>query len=209
MKHATGKKNLDIVRDYLSGERPFIQVGYNGNQDKYIIRKDGETWTDANGKQWIQKEGGAVAVTPIMDLIRAEGLDKCSCCGAEVRWGSRLDRKMYAKTRKCFDCLIKEETELRIKGQYRLYEAKKILENQLSYLQGIKKQLKEAHTYSKEHKVFTYVNSNGMVEEWANETRDELLKNIKKDFVACLKTMKKVEDELKEVNSEISKVLAS
>jgi hypothetical protein len=31
MKKASGKSNLSIVRNYLNGERPFIQVGYDEN----------------------------------------------------------------------------------------------------------------------------------------------------------------------------------
>ncbi len=31
MKRASGKSNLSIVQDYLSGDRPFVQVGYDPN----------------------------------------------------------------------------------------------------------------------------------------------------------------------------------
>ena len=57
MKHCANKSNLAIVRDYLNGERPFIQVGYRA-EDKYIIRKEGEEWTDINGKQWKETKTG-------------------------------------------------------------------------------------------------------------------------------------------------------
>jgi hypothetical protein len=58
MKRAQGKSNIDIIKGYVAGERPFLQVGYTGDADKYIIRKEGETWTDASGKQWIQTASG-------------------------------------------------------------------------------------------------------------------------------------------------------
>ena len=72
MKRAQGKSNIDIIKGYVAGERPFLQVGYTGDADKYIIRKEGETWTDASGKQWIQTASGPQAVTRIMDIIREE-----------------------------------------------------------------------------------------------------------------------------------------
>ena len=205
------KKNIDIVRDYLNGERPVIQVGYTGDMDKYIIRKVGERWTDSSGKEWEQKDYGPVAVTRVSDIIREEMSQKCSCCKREIRWGDKYDRKMYYRTEKCFDCLIEEETMLRIKGQYKLYETKKLIENELSYLHDVKKKLKEAKEYlaSDDSKKFTYVNSNGLVEEWDNNARAELTKNVEKDWKTCLKKIKSAEKELKKVNGEIDKTLAA
>ena len=209
MKRAQGKSNIDIIKGYVSGERPFLQVGYTGDADKYIIRKEGETWTDASGKQWIQKASGPQAVTRIMDIIREEMNDKCSCCGREIRWGTRQDRKMYNRTKRCLDCVAKEETDLRIKGQFKLYETKKLIENELSYLLDIKQKLRESKDYleSDDSKTLTWANQTGMVEEWSNEARGELKKNIKKDWVTCLKKIKAAEKELKKVNTEIDKVL--
>ena len=211
MKKASGKSNIDIVRNYLSGERPFLQVGYGSNTDKYVIRKDGETWTDSRGQRWVQKEGTAQTVTRVMDIVREETNDKCSKCGREIRWGNKYDRKMFNRTKRCFDCLVEEETMLRIKGQFQLYETKKLVENELSYLNEVKQKLKESKEYlsSDTSKVLTYVNSNGMVEEWSNAARKELQNNVKKDWVACLKKIKFAESELKNVNDEIDRVIGT
>lgn len=209
MKRASGKSNIDIVKGYLDGERPFIQVGYTGDKDKYIIRKEGETWTDSSGKNWIQTSTGPQAVTRVMDIIREEMNDKCECCGREIRWGTKQDRKMYYRTKKCFDCLVDEETQLRIKGKFKLYETKKLLENELSYLNDIKQKLRQSKDYleSEDSKTMTWVNSTGMVEEWSNEARDDLKKHVQKDWVTCLKKMKAAEKELKKINDEINKIV--
>lgn len=209
MKRAQGKSNIDIVKGYLDGERPFIQVGYTGDVDKYIIRKEGETWTDSSGKQWIQTKSGPQAVTRVMDIIREEMNDKCTCCGAEIRWGTRQDRKMFYRTKKCLKCLVEEETTLRIRGQYKLYETRKLIENELSYLLDIKQKLRESKDYleSDDSKTLTWANQTGMVEEWSNEARGELKKNIQKDWITCLKKIKSAEKELKKVNEQINKVI--
>lgn len=209
MKRAGGKRNIDIVKGYLDGERPFIQVGYVGDKDKYIIRKEGETWTDASGKNWIQTKTGPQAVTRVMDIIREEMNDKCTACNREIRWGTKQDRKMYYRTKKCLDCLALEETNLRAKGQFKLYETKKLLENELSYLADVKQKLRESKNYleSEDSRTMTWVNSTGMVEEWSNEARSDLQKHVQKDWVTCLKKIKSAEKELKKVNEEIDKVL--
>jgi hypothetical protein len=209
MKRASGKSNIDIVKGYLDGERPFIQVGYTGDKDKYIIRKVGEKWTDASGKEWEQKEHGPVAVTRVSDIIRAEMNQKCECCGREIRWGTKQDRKMYYRTKKCFDCIVDEETQLRIKGKFKLYETKKLLENELSYLNDIKQKLRESKDYleSDASKTMTWANSTGMVEEWSNDARDDLKKHVQKDWVTCLKKIKAAEKELKKIEEEINKIV--
>lgn len=201
------KKNIDIVQDYLNGDRPFVKIGYTGDINKYIIRKIGERWTDSSGKEWEQKEYGPSAVTRVGDIIREEMEEKCQCCKKEIRWGGRLDRKMYYKTKKCFDCLIEEETTLRLRGQYKLYENRKVIENELSYLEDVRKKLRESKDYLKNNKTISFVNSNGFLEEWSNDARSELLENVKKDFVTCLKKIREAKRELQKVNDEINKVL--
>jgi len=203
-------KNSEIIQHYLDGTRPYVKIGYTGNKDKFIVRKTGERWTDSSGKEWEQKEYGPSAVTRVSDIIRMETNDKCKCCGTEVRWGSKIDRKMYLKTKKCFDCLVEEETQLRIKGKFKLYETKKLLENELSYLNDIKQKLKESKEYlaSNDSKKLTYVNSNGFVEEWDNNVRAELTVSIEKDWKTCLKKIKEGQKELKKIKNEIDAVLA-
>lgn len=199
------KSNIEMVRDYLKGDRPLTIVGYAAPaEQKHDI---GEKWTDAKGREWEQKENGPVRVTKVMDIVRAELDDRCSDCGCEIRWGSRQDRKFFNRTGKCFDCLIKEETNLRIKGQYKLYERKKVLNNQRTYLLDIRAKLREAFDFTKEHKELTYVNSNGFVERWENDARGELLANLKKDFVDCLKNIREVETALKQTEIDITKAL--
>ena len=61
MKRAKNKSNIDILRDYVAGERPFIQVGYTGEKNKY--RKDGDKWKDKNGIEWERKNGQNVRLT--------------------------------------------------------------------------------------------------------------------------------------------------
>jgi hypothetical protein len=118
---------------------------------------------------------------------------------------------MFFKTKKCLECLVKEETQLRIKGQFKLYETKKLLENEISYLNDVRQKLKESKDYlaTEDSKTLTYANSTGMVEEWSNEARDDLVKKINKDFVTCLKKIKSAEKELKKTNAEIDKLLAA
>ena len=200
-KKATGKSNLSIVNDYLSGERPFTQVGYEGVPD--VKRKEGEIWSDSKGKEWIKTSYGIRSYNPKADLIKEEA-DKmwiCKRTGKNLKFShNKYDRITLLKTGMCFDALIEYETELRIKGLYNDYAAKKVYKNQLSYLEDLKKKLEESYKYTDEHKVITYVNSNGMVEEWENASRQELMENITKDLEQCVKAIEETKIEIEKLS---------
>ena len=94
---------------------------------------------------------------------------------------------------------------MRLNGTYELYETKKLIKNELAYLEDVRAKLKESKEYLTNNKVITYVNSNGLVEEWKNEARVELLNTVKKDWVTCLKKITSAEKELAKVEQEIKK----
>ncbi len=73
-KRGTGKSNLDIVQDYLDGNRPFTTVGYEGNLKKY--REEGEIWTDSNGIQWKKENGKRIKLTKTQSDIIREAIGK-------------------------------------------------------------------------------------------------------------------------------------
>jgi hypothetical protein len=107
-----GKSNIQIVRDYLNGERPFVTVGY---QKPPPTRKDGERWVDNNGITWEQRNGYKIRINEQANLIREASKQVCAC-GQEIRYGSNLDNKFFLKTGKCSNCTLEEETRLRVLG---------------------------------------------------------------------------------------------
>jgi hypothetical protein len=201
MKRAKNKSNTDIVRGYLAGERPFTQVGYEGVPD--AKRKEGEIWTDSKGREWIKTSYGIRSHNPQADLIKEEA-DKmwiCKRTGQNLKFShNKYDRMTLMKTGMSFDALVEYETELRIKGLYNDYAAKKVYRNQLAYLEDLKKKLEESYKYTDEHKIITYVNSNGLVEEWENDARQELMENIVKDLEQCNKSIEETKAEIEKLS---------
>jgi hypothetical protein len=139
------KSNIDIVRSYLNGERPFIQVGYSGNKHKY--RAEGETWVDSGSVEWERRGGRNVRKTKSQgDTIRDAARQKCKC-GLDVKWGTKSDRAFFGKTGLCEDCLINYETKLRVVGVYADYEKYKLLSNQISVLKEAREKIKDVMRY--------------------------------------------------------------
>lgn len=195
MKRATGKSNLDIVQDYLDGVRPFVQVGYTGENDKH--RKEGERWTDNNGIQWQKLKGKTIRLTKtqgqiIRDTI-ADGLD-CKICKAKWKWSTAKDRKMLNRTGACVDCLVDYETKLRILGIYDVYENYRMGMYEMGHLKELRHKITEA--------IATLQKTGGDVTKLAESEYDEAIvwKNTNKDA-----QIKSAETDLSNVEELIAK----
>lgn len=186
MKRGTGKSNIDIVKDYLAGTRPFVQVGYTGDKDKY--RREGEKWKDVNGIEWKKKDGKAVKLTKTQgDIIRdaiGSGLD-CKVCKAKWKWVSEKDKKILTRTGLCLDCLVDYETKLRIFGIYDKYETYRMAMYELGHLRELREKLKETIAYFER----TDGNIISMAESeyddeivWRNTNKDKILTDAKSDL---------------------------
>jgi predicted transposase YbfD/YdcC len=176
------KSNIEIVKDYLAGVRPVIQVGYTGQE--YVKRAVGERWTDKTGQEWEQKASGPQKVNRVANIIReAIGVQKCKC-GQEIKWGSRADRLFYRKTGLCEGCLIEYETRLRVLGIYGDYEQYKLASNELGATKDMETKILETIKYfeSGDTDVKMLCNSEGFTERWKTTNADQILQDAKKDL---------------------------
>lgn len=195
------KSNIEIVRDYLNGERPVSIFGYTGK--KYVKRAEGETWTDDSGQDWVQRSGGPQKVNRVANIIReAMGVQKCQC-GQDIKWGSKRDRLFYNKTGKCEECLIQYETKLRIVGIYPDYETYKMASNELGGMKDFKSKIEETISYfsGDQTDVTMLCNSEGFTERWKTTNKDQILETAKNDLVEVnrrIEALTKIRDEYKQ-----------
>jgi hypothetical protein len=143
MKKASGKSNLSIVKDYLSGERPFVQVGYDANLENNK-RKEGDEWEDSQGRKWVWKNGSKRRVPKRATIINEQ---RCKCCNMDVRWGNYLDDRVWPKTGYCYDCFINFQTELKMMGMFEVYNELQDLKNERSILEDYKKKFEESKKF--------------------------------------------------------------
>jgi len=195
MKKYNGKSNIDILKDYVAGVRPFIQVGFVGDAKKH--RSNGEKWTDTKGIEWERKDGKNVRLTKTQgEFIRELIAQKCKC-GQDIKWGTNSDRKLFNRTGLCTNCLIDYETKLRILGIYPHYELYKLSSYELGILNDIKTKLLDVIKFftNDSGDVEVICNSEGFIERWRTTNKDEILDSARKD-------LKMAEDKI----SEISKI---
>lgn len=185
MKRASGKSNLGIVKDYLEGNRPFVQVGYDPKLEN-ANRKEGEEWEDNNGNKWI-KNNGIVKKIPKKASIIVE--QRCKNCNADVRFGNYLDNQVWPKTQLCYDCFIEEETNLKIMGVWNEFNELRNLRNEKAMLTDIKQKFEETKHWCEQHKdgkPVTFIEEDGSTEVW--EGKEDYSK-IYEDVTADLKVI--------------------
>jgi len=183
----SNKSNIDILKDYVAGVRPFVQVGYIGNKNKY--RKEGTRWKDSDGIEWERKNGRNVRLTKTQgDFVRE--LIKQTCkCGMDIKWGDKMDKKFFYRTGLCADCLIDYETKLRIVGVYPDYERYKVISYELGFIKEARDKVLEVIKYFEENSgdMEMICNSEGFIERWKNTNGTEILENAKKDLALAKK----------------------
>jgi hypothetical protein len=207
MKKASGKSNVDIIKDYVSGNRPFTQVGYEPPPEKK--HKDGDIWTDKDGVTWIQK--GASRISKKLYDTRESTRQICSCCKKDIFWSNDPnDTKMFNKTGKCYDCIVEEEHQMRIEGTFDIYEKIKIINNQKSFLKDLEQKIQESLNWlqNKSNKI-EYTNEDGSIETWTDISRESFIENankdmdeIKKSLILCDQSIQLLETELYERKSK-------
>jgi len=189
MKRGINKSNIDILKDYVNGVRPFVQVGYSPLKVKRNVEDE---WIDSKGITWKQKNGYKTRVNKQADIIHTASEEKCSKCFRQIKWGSKSDQIFFNRTRLCENCIIDYETKLRIIGIYPDYEVYKIVSYEIGAIKDIKDKLIEAIKFFSENSgdVEMICNSEGFTERWKNTNKDEILIGAKKDLkLACERIM--------------------
>ncbi len=202
-KRFSSMSNIDVVKKYLAGERPYLTVSYNQSErDKY--RNEGEEWT-ADGKQYKKVDGKTVILTKTQGDIIREAIDKafdCRVCGARWNLCNQMDRKFLSRTGLCQDCLIEHETKLRIAGIYGAYEGYKLASYELGSLKANQDRLLEVIKY--------FTEGTGDIVKYAESEYDENIvwKNTNKDKILgdAMADLKKVKELIK-VGTKVTKTL--
>jgi transcription elongation factor Elf1 len=195
MKKASGKSNLSIVKDYLSGERPFTTVGYDPNLENGK-RKEGEEWEDSQGYKWVWKHGYKKSVSKRATIINEK---RCKTCNMDVRWGNYLDDRVWPKTTMCYDCFTKFQTDLKLMGMFEVYNELHDLKNERSILEEYKRKFEESQKFCQENqgKPVEFLEEDGSFERWeGNQDYTKILVDVTTDLV-------KINEGLNEINAKI------
>ena len=165
-------QNVKAVKQMLRGEHrtQTKKSIYTGKSKKEISESDiiekfdngkPKIWieTDANGYKFrITQHDGFRSREPensilknIQNILKVP--EKCPCCGTNMRGKEKnLNFKFWFKRKKCFGCVVSEETKIRIKGPeaWKAYEKEIMLANAEAWFNDADKEVEILKTQIKE-----------------------------------------------------------
>jgi len=153
-----------------------------------VQRKEGEKWEE-DGKLWEMKDGIKRSISKLQSAKRPWF---CPKCGKSMN--TRLDDKMWYKKGTCYDCVVKEETQMRLDGTWHDHQAKRMRANAISWA---KEKITELEDY-KEMVANPQIHfADGRWEEW--DIDDE---KVKADLQEEIDNLQKHLDELERLQNE-------
>ena len=186
LKKEFKKKDVERMRNLISGNvnsSSETQIGY---KKKRIERKEGDVWTE-NKKTWTIKNGIKQTVSKL-DAIKKEIFMplSCPCCNKIMK--KRLDKPNYKIHKKCHDCVIEFEHKLKLDKKYDEYIKFIKNKNSLSIVDETENYLLDLVNSTNEG----YVSEDGVVERWVGGVnKTEFTKKVKEAAKIRRKSIKK------------------
>ena len=174
-----------------------IVVGqYTGEKVK---REEGDRWTDHDGKEWEMKNGIAQSISK---LQAAKTPWFCPVCEKSM---NKYDTDAWRVHAKCLDCVARNESRLKMDGEWDLERKKGELRNVIAYLKDRLIELTYYEAYLSDNiELQHYDDKTGnllMIDKYTVDT-EQLKAKLREDAVAVNKNLTQLEEELAELESE-------
>ena len=184
LKKQFKQKDVQRLRNLLTkkyGDKTTVGVGYTKQQEFY---SEGDVWEE-DGRKWTIKNGIKQNITKMDEAKKAHVMPLfCPTCNKLMV--THRDKNYYMIHKKCLNCVIDFETELRRIGAWDEYERK--IQNQEidSFISEFKAWIEDSLTESNQG----FISEDGHIEKWVggpNKQRvlDDLHKTI--EYLSSLK----------------------
>jgi hypothetical protein len=181
LKKEFNPRDVQRMRNIITGktgDRTQIQTGWEKNNQDH---KEGDVWEE-NSKTWTIKNGIKMTVTKldkIKDLVLMP-----LCCPAcnNVMKINDYNKKMWGIHKKCFDCVIKMESEIKRLGKWDEYCSNIMNRNKNAELDDLEAALEQ---WVDEQDSF--VSEQGEVEKWGGGDKKAIYKQVKAELVELRK----------------------
>jgi len=184
LKREFKERDVQRMRNIIKKEytaKTVTQVGYTKSQ---VERNEGDVWEE-NGKKWTIKNGIKQTVTRFDKLKEALHLPlTCPSCNKAMK-NDNLNKKMWPLHKKCFDCVVTYETELKRIGQYEDYVKTLTTRGIKTYISELEQVMLEIAVSDSNE---SFVTEQGDIEKWAGKGVDtEKLTTELQEYIQKLK----------------------
>jgi len=176
LKKEFNPRDVQRMRNIITGQtgdKTQIQSGYEKHKGVY---KEGDVWEE-NGKKWTIKNGIKQTVTKLDEIKKLIVLPlSCPDCGKLMKV-DEYNKKMWAIHQKCFDCVIKMESEIKRQGKWDEYSRNIMNRNKNAELDDLEQAL-EQWVDEKD----SFVSEMGEVEKWGGGDKKDIYKQVKEEI---------------------------
>ena len=179
------QKDVQRLRNLVQGkygDKTTLGIGYERKKE---VHEEGDVWEE-DGRQWTIKNGIKQNLTKLDKAKKEVTLPLfCPCCSNLMK--NKHDKLFYIQYKRCFNCQIEFETDLRKMGLWEEYE-KNIINSDLDNLVvDYNVWMDEVINTSNE----SFITEAGDVERWIGSTKKKLLEN-KEETIKYLQSLKKL-----------------
>ena len=169
------EKDVKRMRNLIQGkhgEKTGQSVGYAKKDTHY---KEGDVW-EQDGRKWTIKEGIKQNITKL-DTAKKAHLLPIFCPNCSSKMHSDLDKPYYNIHKKCFNCVVEFEHDLKKAGLYEAY-SKNIHNSEIdSFIEGFKAFIESELSQNNN----SFVTEQGDVENWVGgPNRERVLESLDK-----------------------------
>ena len=178
------EKDVERLRNLIKGkfgEKTSSSVGFSKADE---FHEEGDIW-ESDGRTWTIKEGIKQNITKL-DKAKKAHVMPLLCPNCKKVMKNRNDKPFYNLHRKCFNCVIDFEHELRKEGKWEEYQRNiknNELDNRISEFKlWVKEKINEGND--------SFVSESGEVEKWVGKVNKEKVEEHVKEVIEYLESLK-------------------
>ena len=175
LKKQFGERDVQRARNLIQGkvgDRTGEGIGYNKKQEFY---EEGDVWA-VDGRKWTIKDGIKQNITKL-DKAKKAHVMPIFCPNCKGVMSVKLDKDFYNIHKKCFNCVVEFEHDLKKSGLYEAY-SKNIHNSEIeSFIEGFKDYITSELSQTNS----SFITESGDVEKWVGgPDRKRVLEHLDK-----------------------------
>ena len=185
LKKQFQERDVQRLRNLVQGkfgEKTRSSVGFTKADE---FHKEGDIW-ESDGRTWTIKDGIKQNITKL-DKAKKAHVMPLLCPNCKKVMKNRNDKSFYNLHKKCFNCVIDFEHELRKQGKWEEYQ-RNIKNNEID------KQIEEFKVYMKEKLNESndgFVTEDGDIEKWVGKLDESKVEEYTNSVIEYLESFKK------------------
>ena len=185
LKKEFQKKDVERLRNLIQGKygsKSTVGIGYTKKQEHH---KEGDIWEE-DDRQWTIKDGIKQNITKLDKAKKAHVMPIfCPECTKPMTYWQ--DKNFYNLYKRCFNCQVDFEGQLRIEGLWEEYQKNIINSDIDGFIADYSQFIEECLNDNTE----SFISEAGDIEKWKGKLNKELVQKSKKETIKYLKSLKK------------------